>query len=65
MRVLAEYSCLVLHLPRGLPRDVALRILTDHAEYSRWELTRLRRNPGGSRKATLRQLIIRPVRTLS
>ena len=64
MRVVAEYSCLVLHLPRGTPRDVARRILTDHAEYGDWELARVRRSPDGSSNATLRRRIIRPVRTL-
>ncbi len=62
--VVAEYSYLVLHLPRGTPRDVARRILTEHAEYDDLELSRLRLNPDGSRKATLRRQIIRQVRTL-
>ena len=61
---MAEYSYLVLYLPRGTTRDNARRILTDHAEYGRWELARLRLNPDGSRKATLRRTIIRPVSTL-
>ncbi len=59
-----EYSYLVINLPRGTTRDTARRILTDHAEYGRWELARLRLNADGSRKATLRRTIIRPVRTL-
>jgi hypothetical protein len=54
----------LLYLPRGTPTDVARRILTDHAEYGYWELARLRLNADGSRKATLRRPIIRPVRTL-
>ena len=60
---MSEYSYLVLYLPRGMPRDAARRILTEHAEYGRWELARLRLNADGSRKATLRREIIRPVRT--
>ncbi len=64
MRVMAEYSYLVLYLPRGTPRDVARRILTDHAEYGDWELARMLLNPDGSRKATLRRQIIRPACTL-
>jgi len=60
---MAEYSYLVLYMPRGMPRDAARRILTEHAEYGRWELARLRLNADGSRKATLRREIIRPVRT--
>ncbi len=63
MKVMAEYSYLVLYLPRGMPRDAARRVLTDHAEYGQWELARLRLNPDGSRKATLRRQIIRPART--
>jgi Family of unknown function (DUF5703) len=63
MRVMTEYSYLVLYLPRGTPREVARRILTDHAEYGHWELDRLRLNADGSRKATLRRRIIRPART--
>ncbi len=61
---MAEYSYLVLYLARGTSRDTVRRILADHAEYGDWELTRLRLNADGSRKATLRRQIIRPVRTL-
>jgi Family of unknown function (DUF5703) len=57
---MAEYSYLVLNLPRGTSRDVARRILTDHAEYGHWELARLRLAADGSRIATLRRKIIRP-----
>ena len=60
---MAEYSYLVLYMPRGMPRDAARRILTQHAEYGHWELSRLRLYADGSRKATLRRQIIRPVRT--
>jgi hypothetical protein len=60
---MAEYSYLVLHLPRGMTREVARRILTDHAEYGHWELARLRLYADGSRKATLRRQIIRVTRT--
>jgi Family of unknown function (DUF5703) len=62
MKVMKEYSYLVLYLPRGMPRDAARRILTDHAEYGQWELARMRLNADGSRKATLRRQIIRPGR---
>jgi hypothetical protein len=61
---MAEYSYLTVYLPRELTRDAARRILTDHAEYGDWELARLRRYADGSRKATLRKRVIRPVRTL-
>jgi len=59
---MAEYSYLVLYLPRSTSRDDARKILTDHAEYGHWELSRLRLYPDGSRKATLRRLIIRQAR---
>jgi Family of unknown function (DUF5703) len=62
MKVMKEYSYLVVYLPRGMPRDAARRILTDHAEYGQWELARMRLNADGSRKATLRRQIIRPGR---
>jgi Family of unknown function (DUF5703) len=61
---MTQYSYLVVYLPRDMTRDAARRILTDHAEYGDWELTRLKLNADGSRKATLRRRIIRPVRTL-
>lgn len=64
MRLMSEYSYLVLYIPRGTSRDAARKILADHAEYGDWELTRLLLFADGSRKATLRRQIIRPVRTL-
>lgn len=57
---MAEYSYLVLNLPRGTSRDVARRILTDHAEYGHWELAKLALSADGRRTATLRRMIIRP-----
>jgi hypothetical protein len=59
-----QYSYLVVYLPCGLSRDAARQILTDHAEYGDWELTRLLLFADGSRKATLRRKIIRPVLTM-
>jgi Family of unknown function (DUF5703) len=61
---MTQYSYLVVYLPRGLSRDAARQILTDHAEYGEWELTRVLLFADGSRKATLRRRIIRPVRTM-
>jgi Family of unknown function (DUF5703) len=63
MYSMVEYAYLVIYLPRGTTRETARRILTDHAEYGHWELARLRLNADGSRKATLRRRIIRPVLT--
>jgi len=62
MKMMAEYSYMVLYLPREASRDAVRRTLTDHAEYGHWELSRLRLNPDGTRKATLRRKIIRPGR---
>ncbi|WP_434974868.1 DUF5703 family protein [Streptosporangium saharense] len=59
-----DYSYLVLHLPRGTSRDVARRILTEHAEYGDWELDRLRLYPDGRRDIRLRRKIIRVTRTM-
>lgn len=60
---MAEYAYLLVYLPRGMTRDAARRVLTDHAEYGEWELSRLRLYADGSRKVTLRRKIIRVVRT--
>jgi Family of unknown function (DUF5703) len=57
---MTEYSYLILNLPRSTSRDVARRILADHAEYGNWELAKLRLAADGSRTATLRRKIIRP-----
>ncbi len=59
---MADYSYLVVNMPPGTSRDVARRILTDHAEYGQWELAGLRLYADGSRRATLRRPIIRPGR---
>ena len=61
---MADYAYLVVYLPREMSRDAARRVLTDHAEYGEWELSRLRLFADGSRKVTLRRRVIRAVRTL-
>lgn len=60
---MAEYSYRVLNLPPGTSRDVARRILTEHAEYGHWELAKLRLHADGRRTATLRRRIIRVIAT--
>lgn len=45
------------------PSD-ARRLLTDEAEYGRWELARTRLSAGGQRKVWLRRKIIRVHRTI-
>jgi hypothetical protein len=63
MPVVAEYTYLVLRLPRGTTRDAARQIMTEHAEYGGWELDRLRLHPDGTRWIQLRRKIIRQIRT--
>ncbi|RAY15402.1 hypothetical protein DPM19_11950 [Actinomadura craniellae] len=60
---MAEYTYMVLRLPRGTTRDVARQVMTEHAEYGGWELHRLRLFPDGSRRIQLRKRIIRQRRT--
>jgi hypothetical protein len=57
-----EYEYRELRLPRGTTRGNARRELTEHAEYGRWELARVRLYPDGSRRITLRRKIIRQLR---
>ncbi|NUQ88113.1 MAG: hypothetical protein HOQ43_06575, partial [Glycomyces artemisiae] len=52
---MAEYTYLVLSLPRGTTRDAARRIMTEHAEHGGWELDRLRLYPDGRRRIQLRR----------
>jgi hypothetical protein len=55
----AEYEYRVLTLPRGTSRSEARQLLTEHAEYGRWELARVRLLMGGTRKVWLRRRIQR------
>ncbi|WP_432512386.1 MULTISPECIES: DUF5703 family protein [Kineococcus] len=58
-----EYEYRVLTLSRETSRSQARQLLTEHAEYGRWELARVRLYMGGSRKVWLRRKIIRVART--
>ena len=58
-----EYEYRVLSLPRGTSRAEARQLLTEHAEYGRWELARVRVSMSGHRRVWLRRKIIRVVRT--
>ena len=49
--------------PRDVHEPQARALLTEQAEYGRWELDRLRLFAGGSRKVRLRRRIIRVRRT--
>ncbi|WP_082126795.1 DUF5703 family protein [Allosalinactinospora lopnorensis] len=59
-----EYEYRELRFPRGTSRSATRQALTEHAEYGRWELARVRLYPNGSRRITLRRKIIRQVRTM-
>jgi hypothetical protein len=54
-----EYEYQRFDLPRGTSRNAARRLLTDAAEYGRWELDRLRLFPDGRRRVVLRRKILR------
>lgn len=58
-----EYEYRMLTLPRGTSRSETRRLLTEHAEYGRWELALVRVQMGGGRRIWLRRKIIRVVRT--
>lgn len=61
---MSEWEYQRLDLPRGTSRGVALRVLTDAAEYGHWELDRLRLYPDGRRRVVLRRRILRVRSTL-
>jgi hypothetical protein len=60
---MVEYEYLVLSFGREVGRSDIRRRLTEHAEYGRWELARVRLFSGGGRKVWLRRRIIRVQRT--
>jgi hypothetical protein len=59
-----EYEFQRFRLPRDLSRSTVRRLLSDHAEYGGWELSRLRLYPDGSRRVELRRRVIRVRSTL-
>lgn len=60
----AHYETRVLTLPRRSDRHDVRKLLTEHAEYGRWELARLRLYAGGERKVWLRRKVYRVRSTL-
>ncbi|TQL04001.1 DUF5703 family protein [Cellulomonas sp. SLBN-39] len=60
----AQYEYRVVTIPRTTSRNDARRMLTDEAEYGRWELARTRLYAGGERRVWLRRKIIRVRSTL-
>ena len=59
----AEYEYRVLTLDRRISRAEARKLLTDAAEYGRWELSRVQVYEGGARRIWLRRRIMRVART--
>ena len=58
-----EYEYRTITLPRGTSRAQARQLLTEHAEYGRWELSRVRLYVGGVRTVQLRRRILRVQRS--
>lgn len=58
------YEYRVLTIPRTTSHGDARRLLTEQAEYGRWELARTLLYTGGERKVWLRRRIIRVRSTL-
>ena len=64
MAWMADYEYRVLKFPRTLSRADARQLLTEHAEYGKWELARVRLYLGGLRQVELRRKIMRVERSL-
>ncbi|PFG19783.1 DUF5703 family protein [Serinibacter salmoneus] len=58
------YEFRVVTLPRSASRGDVRRLLTDEAEYGRWELARTVHYLGGQRKVWLRRRVLRVAATL-
>lgn len=58
-----EYETQVLSFGRHDTSADVRRVLSEHAEYGRWELTRVRLYWGGRRRVWMRRKIIRVRRT--
>lgn len=56
---MTDYEYQVLTFPRSYALADTRRILTDHAEYGRWELARTRTYWGGARRVWLRRRVVR------
>jgi hypothetical protein len=58
-----QYEYLVLTVNAGEPVGAARKILTEHAEYGKWELERSCIYLGGGRRYWLRRKVLRVERT--
>ena len=54
-----EYEVERVRVGHNIPRSAVRQLLTEHAEYGGWELTRLRRYRDGTRDVWIRRKIIR------
>ena len=59
LRMGGQYEYRMLTIPRSTSGGDARQMLTDEAEYGRWELARSRLYAGGERRVWLRRKIIR------
>ena len=59
----ARYEYRQLTLGRDTTRQEARALMTEHAEYGRWELARVRLYRGGARRVWLRRRIMRVERS--
>jgi hypothetical protein len=64
LRAGGQYEYRTLTIPRSTSGNDARQMLTDEAEYGRWELARTRLYAGGERRVWLRRRIIRVRSTL-
>lgn len=64
-RPVTVYETKVVSIPRSTSRVEMRQLLTEEAEYGKWELKRVRIYTGGDRKVWLRRRILRVKRTLS
>ncbi|WP_062377597.1 DUF5703 family protein [Demequina pelophila] len=53
----------VVDIPRDMPRNDARAMLTEHAEYGRWELARTQLYRGGARRVWLKRRALKVKRT--
>ena len=60
----AQYEFRVVALGRDISRSEVRKMLTDEAEYGRWELARTQLYIGGARRVWLRRRIMRVSSTL-
>jgi len=58
-----EYEYRTFTVTRGSSRGEVRRLLTEYAEYGRWELARVQLMMNGTRRIWIRRKIIRVVRT--